>query len=137
MMQGVAPGQEGHLDGASCKLMAEFFSVYANPTRMSIFCALRDGRRTVSELAEHTQASLQNVSQHLRIMRDKGAVVTEKSGQHVYYSLAHPKFIQAMRLIHDALVEAYQRRAGSVMAGPTGMGPLPALARDNEVDKHQ
>lgn len=127
---------EEHLDGASCKLMAEFFSVYANPTRMSIFCALRDGPLTVSELAEHTQASLQNVSQHLRVMRDKGAVVTEKAGQHVYYSLAHPKFVQGMRLIHDALVEAYQRKAGSVMAGPAGLGPSPAMVGDSEVDIH-
>ncbi len=107
-------GFEEHMDERTCKMVAEFFSVYANSTRISIFCALRQGRKTVSELAEHANVSLPNISQHLRVMRDKGAVFTQKEGQHVYYSIADPKFVYGVKMIRDALVEEFQRRAGEV-----------------------
>ena len=97
----------------NCLLVAEFFSVYANPTRISILCALRSGRKSVSELAEHGGVSLQNISQHLRIMRDKGAVIHEKEGQHVFYSIADEKFLFGIKMIHDALVENMQKKANA------------------------
>ena len=98
----------GHLNPAACRMVAEFFSVYANPTRISILCALRDGRRTVSELAEHAGVSLQNISQHLRVMRDKGAVRTAREGHHVYCAVADPRFLEGVRLIHDALMDGWR-----------------------------
>jgi ArsR family transcriptional regulator len=109
-------GLAENLDTRACKLVAEFFSVYANPTRINIFCALRGGRKTVSELAEHANVSLQNISQHLRVIRDKGAVYTEKEGQRVYYSISDPRYIGGVKLIHDALVDDLYRRVGSVEA---------------------
>ena len=113
---GVFPG---HLDGESCHLVAEFFSVYGNHTRISIFCALREGRKTVSELAEHGGVTLQNASQHLRLMRDKGAVRAEREGQRVYYSIADPRFVQGVKLIHDALMGELRRRAGAAAPAET------------------
>jgi ArsR family transcriptional regulator len=103
----------GHLDGEACHVVSEFFSVYGNHTRISIFCALRNGRKTVSELAEHAGVTLQNASQHLRLMRDKGAVRAEREGQRVYYSIADPRFVQGVKLIHDALTGELRRRAGA------------------------
>ena len=105
-----------HLDPESCKLVAEFFAVLGNPLRVSMFCGLRDGAKTVSELAEHAGVSLQNASQHLRLMRDKGAVTTEKRGQHVHYSIADMRLLEGCGLIRDVLAEQLQRRAGNVGA---------------------
>ena len=99
----------GHLSPAACRMVAEFFSVYANPTRISILCALRGGRRTVSELAEHAGVSPQNISQHLRVMRDKGAVRAEREGHHVYCAVADPRFLEGVRMIHDALMDGWRQ----------------------------
>lgn len=107
-----------HLDARSCELVAAFFAILGHPKRVAIFCELRDGRRTVSELAERCGVTLPNVSQHLRTMRDKGVVRTEKVGQRVYYSILDERFVVACKLIRDALVEHMQVRAGAFESMP-------------------
>ena len=99
------------LDSEMCHLVADFFTVYAHPVRISVFCALRTGPRRVTELAEHAGVSLQNISQHLRILRDRGAVVARKDGQQTYYSIANKKYLMGVKMIRDALVEDMQKRA--------------------------
>lgn len=103
------------LDSHECRLLADFFTLFGSGIRLQIFCALQGGRRTVSELAEHAGVSLQNVSQHLRLMREKGAVATERVGQHVYYSVDDQRFMQGACLIRDALLDATRRRASEVL----------------------
>lgn len=103
-----------HLDSRSCRLVAEFFSLLANPTRVSILCALQEGRKSVSEIAEYAGISMQNASQHLRLMRDKGAVYTEKEAQRVYYSVVDPQLLEGCKQIRDALAKQLQHRADSV-----------------------
>ena len=107
-------GFDPHLDPQTCRLVSEFFSIYANHTRIRIFCALHDGRKTVSEIADYAEVTLQNASQHLRLMRDKGALTTEKEGQKVYYSVADPRFLEGVKLIRDAIIENLHKRADSV-----------------------
>jgi len=97
-------------DEAECGMLAEFFALFGNRTRLRIFCALQEGRKTVSELADYAKVSLPNASQHLRLMRDKGAVVTEKEGQHVYYAIIDPRVVEAAQMMRGALVEAMQRK---------------------------
>ena len=102
-----------------CGLMGGFFSLLAHPTRIRIFCALEHGPRTVSALAEQTQISLPNASQHLRVMRQNGALTSEKRGQHVFYRIADSRFLQAAEMIRDALVENVQCRARRASHGTT------------------
>jgi peroxiredoxin family protein len=56
-----------HLDDEGCQLLADFFSVFAHPIRMQLLCQLRQGRRTVSELAGLAGITVQNASQSLSI----------------------------------------------------------------------
>lgn len=79
---------------------------------MRIFCALQHGPRTVSQIAEEADVTIQNASQHLRVMRDKGAVDTQKAGQNVYYKIVDDRFLEGARLIRDALLDALARKAG-------------------------
>jgi hypothetical protein len=44
-------------------------------------------------------------SQHLRIMRDRGAVALRREGQKVYYRVANPKFIEGYKLIREGIRE--------------------------------
>ncbi len=94
----------GHaVNHASCELLGGFFATLAHTTRMRIFCALQHEPMTVTEIALRADVSITNASQHLRLMRDRRAVIAEKHAQNVYYRIADPRFIQAAALIRDAL----------------------------------
>ncbi len=104
------------MSDASCELLGDFFTIFAHATRMRILCALQQDPRTVTEIANHAGLSVTNTSQHLRLMRDRGAVIAEKRAQSVYYRMADPRFAQAMQLIRAALLERMQQEAKGVSA---------------------
>lgn len=85
---------------------------------MRILCALQHEPRTVTEIAESAGIAIANASQHLRILRESGAVMAEKRAQSVYYRVADPRMLEAMRLIRDALSE--RLRAEAEQANPRG-----------------
>ena len=66
---------------------AQMLSTLAHPKRLIIVELLRGGEKTVGELAQELDISLQNTSQHLRLMRDRGLVMARKEAQTVYYRL--------------------------------------------------
>jgi DNA-binding transcriptional ArsR family regulator len=50
--------------------------------------SLQTQEMSVGEIAEQIGATLQNTSQHLRLMKDKGFVKFRRDGQTVYYQLS-------------------------------------------------
>jgi DNA-binding transcriptional ArsR family regulator len=56
------------------------FRAIADPTRREILRLLRDGARTVGEIAANFSTSRPAISKHLRLLRNAGLVVTHKSG---------------------------------------------------------
>lgn len=89
-------------------MQAEVCQAMANPHRLAIVYALRDGERCVGELASLLSISVHNVSRHLRILRERLLVRPRKEGQTVYYSVTNPKFVQACAFICEALVEEHR-----------------------------
>jgi DNA-binding transcriptional ArsR family regulator len=104
------------MSDASCELLGEFFATFAHTTRMRIFCALQRGENTVTEIANEAGVSITNASQHLRLMRDRGAVIAEKRAQSVYYRIADPRFVEAAMLIREALSQRYLQNAAQASA---------------------
>lgn len=90
-------------------LHAEMCRVFTSPVRLEILDILRDGKRSVSDLVEHTGLSQSNVSHHLKIMRDKEIVNTEKKGNFVFYSVADPKITEAFDIIKEILLDKIER----------------------------
>ncbi len=60
----------------------------ANPHRLELLDVLAQGERTVEVLAEETQMSLANASQHLQTLRTSRLVETRRAGVSIYYRLA-------------------------------------------------
>jgi rhodanese-related sulfurtransferase len=60
----------------------------ANPHRLELLDVLAQGERTVEALAEETQMSLANASQHLQTLRTSRLVETRRAGVSIYYRLA-------------------------------------------------
>jgi ArsR family transcriptional regulator, virulence genes transcriptional regulator len=96
---------------ASCELLGDFFATLGHATRMRIFCALQREAKTVTEIAGEAGVSITNASQHLRLMRDRGAVIAEKQAQSVYYRIADRRFIEAAILIREALSQRFRENA--------------------------
>jgi len=75
----------------------------ADPKRVLILYALAGGPLCVNELAERLGLPQPAVSRHLRILRERGLVLTERKGPAIYYALADRRLIQAMDLLRAVL----------------------------------
>ncbi len=84
---------------------AEACKMFSNEVRLEIIDHLRDGEKTVSELAEATDLNQPNVSQHLAKMREKNFVETRKEGTQIYYSIANEKIFEAIDLMREIIKE--------------------------------
>ncbi len=72
------------------QLHASVCKGFADPKRLILINALRDGERSVTELCEITQIQQANASQHLAILRSKGLVSSRREGQRVFYRVTSP-----------------------------------------------
>ncbi|MBN1478057.1 winged helix-turn-helix transcriptional regulator [Candidatus Sumerlaeota bacterium] len=95
---------------------AQLCGVFSHETRLRIFWLLGRGERCVSDLAEELGLSIQNISQHLAVMRDRGAVTARKCGQKVCYSIANPKFFEGFLMIRSGLKELFQEMGKTASA---------------------
>lgn len=71
---------------------AAFCRVLGNPQRIMILWLLSEKERTVSEIALAVGVSLQNASQHLRIMGLNNLVEYRREHHNVYYHIADNEF---------------------------------------------
>ena len=69
-------------------LVAERFKALAEPARLRILDALRDGEQTVSDLMQKTELGQANVSKHLQLLYALRFVDRRKEGLYVHYRLA-------------------------------------------------
>ena len=91
------------LDDLLYERRARICQVLADAKRLRLIDALRDGERSVGDLAEALDVTYPNVSQHLNVMREAGIVVTRREGTTVYYRLAYPQVLQACDIVANIL----------------------------------
>lgn len=92
------------------KMQAEICKTLANPTRLMILHFLREGEKSVGELAKLVGLRQANLSQHLSIMRQAQILKTRKQGSNIYYSVAYPKINTACDIVRQLLTESLERR---------------------------
>lgn len=95
---------------------ADMCQALANPHRLAIMYSLKDGEKCVGDIGVELGISVQNVSQHLRILKERLLVRSRKEGQTVYYSITNPKFVEACALIREALIEQHRAEGQSILA---------------------
>jgi DNA-binding transcriptional ArsR family regulator len=80
---------------------ADAFNAVAEPRRRQILDALADGERPVNDLVHELGLAQPQVSKHLRVLREVGAVdVREEGRQRLYRLNGH-----ALKPIHDWVSE--------------------------------
>ncbi len=67
--------------------MADVFRLLAEPSRRHLLEALRDGERSVQDLADRTHMAQPAVSKQLRILRESGLVALRPAGREHLYSI--------------------------------------------------
>ncbi len=91
------------LDEPGAEAAATVFRLLADPTRLSLVWHLREGERSVNELADLVERPSPAVSQHLAKLRLAGLVSTRRAGTTVWYRLEND---HVGRLVVDALSHA-------------------------------
>jgi DNA-binding transcriptional ArsR family regulator len=78
---------------------SEIFQALANPTRIAIVEALRDGEMSAGKLIDRLGIEQANASQHLSILRAKMVVVSRKAGNQVFYSIRDPALVEVLDIL--------------------------------------
>lgn len=78
------------LSNENAQVVARFFQVLADPTRVRLVKALADGKWCVSDLVQALEMDQPAISHQLKYLRKLRLVTWEKHGRHVYYTLDHP-----------------------------------------------
>lgn len=85
------------------ELHARLCKALADPKRLLIINALRDGAKSVGELTEELDLSQSNVSQHLSVLRERGVVTAARDGTSVFYSLGDTRVVEALDLLREVM----------------------------------
>jgi DNA-binding transcriptional ArsR family regulator len=82
----------------------DVFNAVAEPQRRAILDALATGERPVGELVRELGLAQPQVSKHLRVLREVGAVLVREQGRQRLYRVDG----QALKPIHD-WIRAYEQ----------------------------
>ncbi len=101
------------------QLEADTIRALAHPKRLMLLGELGTEGASVSELAAALGLPLPNVSQHLRILRDRGIVRAERFGQVVRYRVTSPAFQECCTTVRRLILRETERREAELRApGP-------------------
>ncbi|MFD1659081.1 ArsR/SmtB family transcription factor [Streptomyces caeni] len=95
------------------ELHARVCKALADPTRLLLINELRDGARSVGEVAEALEIPQPNASRHLSILRDRGVVTIERVGSNSFYRLSSDKVLAAVDLLREFMTEELGWRDGA------------------------
>jgi DNA-binding transcriptional ArsR family regulator len=94
---------ENARNGYLYERQAQVCKAFANASRIHILDLLAKRERSLSELQSALGVSKANLSQHMGILRNLGAVVTRRQGKQVYCALAFPEIKQTCLLFRAVL----------------------------------
>jgi DNA-binding transcriptional ArsR family regulator len=86
-------------------LLAKYFRVLGDRTRLRILEVVGEGERSVGELAQALGEPQPKVSNHLKCLRWCGFVLTRREHRTVYYRLADERVAEVIELGRGLLYE--------------------------------
>lgn len=93
-------------------LHANICQALGDPKRIMILYALHTEPRHVSALADDLGMPQPTVSRHLRVLRERGLVQTERNGTAVTYTLTDDRLIQVLNTMREVLRDVLAQRSG-------------------------
>jgi DNA-binding transcriptional ArsR family regulator len=86
-------------------LKAKLFRGLADPSRLAVLEALRDGALSVNEVVRRTRLTQPNVSMHLGCLAECGLVIRERQGRFVHYEVADKRVVKLLDQVEELLGE--------------------------------
>jgi len=111
------PSMENLPDEALTQVAA-YFQALSEPTRLQILNLLRQGERSVGELAQACGYSSANISRHLSLLTQHGLVTRESRGTSAIYSMADP----SVYALCDLVCGNIARQLDKLAAGRAAFG---------------
>ncbi len=99
------------LENEVVQLHAQICAGLADPSRILILYELSQSPRNVTELSTNLKMPQPLVSRHLKVLRERGMVVTERRGTTVEYTLADERLIEALDLLRAVLRDSLAKGA--------------------------
>ena len=96
------------------QIEADFCFALSDPTRILILYALNDKPLNVTELTNELGIPQPSTSRHLKVLRERGLVYTERQGTVITYHLADDRIIQAMDLLRSAMRDRLTQQANLI-----------------------
>jgi len=98
------------------KKSAGIFKALAHPTRIKILEILKNGELCVCKIYEALDLEQSNVSQHLKVLRDKDVLKTRRNGPMIMYRISRSEIIsiieESENFLKGMLNEAYEEMKG-------------------------
>lgn len=104
------------LSQAMLREVSERFKALAEPTRLSLLQALREGELSVGDLVERTGLSLANASKQLQQLHTNGFIARRKDGLYVYYRLADDDVLALCDLVCGRVLRDVKAQEQSLLA---------------------
>lgn len=93
---------------------ADFCAALSDPTRIFILYALSESSQNVTELTNELGIPQPTTSRHLKVLRERGLVYTERQGTVITYHLVDRRVTQALDLLRSAMRDRLNQRASLV-----------------------
>ena len=92
-------------------LHANICKTLANPRRLEIIDALRNDELTATQLVQKLHISKANLSQHMKILIEKGVVLSRREGINVFYKLPDERITKACDLMREVLIKSLEENS--------------------------
>lgn len=99
------------LSPAVLELVAEFFKVLSEPSRLQILCALKVESKNVTEIVNSTGLGQANVSKHLKILTQASIVSRRSQGVSAYYEIINPFIFELCELVCNSLAVKIEQQS--------------------------
>jgi ArsR family transcriptional regulator len=96
------------------QLEADFCAALSDPIRILTLYALNEQPLNVTEITNELGVPQPTTSRHLKVLRERGLVYTERQGTMITYHLKDTRIIQAMDLLRSAMRDRLTQQASLV-----------------------
>jgi ArsR family transcriptional regulator, cadmium/lead-responsive transcriptional repressor len=100
---GVRTDTTGAQARARTEALARRLKAISEPTRLAMLDALRNGPRTVTDIATAFGLAQPTVSNHIKVLRDAGLVTDERNGTRRHLVVQHDAVEELLSNLHDVL----------------------------------
>lgn len=86
-------------------MQAQLCQSLSHAIRLRIIHTLKEGPKSVNEIAAALDNTQPTISRHLSILRSTGLLTTERKGTEIYYAITNPKVVEICEMMRSILSE--------------------------------